>query len=436
MASVKIPSPEGLNEEPTPTTVIIPMIISAFHLSPSVSDHKPGDQNPYLLAPITQPNYTSMRLDPANITHDLLDHIDLSRTTPATANNRVYDLGTGELRRNRIGIVLHWSLPRVFRWGTSATESAKERASKGFLATPPENMNDPVFRAPPNRWLVVRHVDLESIFPQTESTKSFPEFDAWIVESDRIRHISKLGPEVDLETDVVPFINTAALTPDSNGKLGANPIDIHAETFLGYRARAEEWREETENVDRVDLGVLTSGNPFFADYQPHCSNVFSLTDTFDYTPEGVKEKSYLEKVRASYHVVGWHSDPGKDLFANFDRSKATLSSLFGTFGLQTAVPPLEDAVAWQKMLAGTLPAGTALRSLSVGRMYNVQWDVGSVPKNVCPPIIPGGERFLSNWSVCLDDSPIPSPKNSPRFPRSRCRPSPRAGLKYFKTASL
>lgn len=365
------------------------MILSAFHLSPSVSDHSPGDRNPYHLAPITQPDYSSMRLDPANLAHDLLDHLDLSSTSPATANSRIYDLATGELRRNRIGIVLHWSLPRVFRWGTSATKSGKDRASTGVNATtPPENMRDPQFKAPPNRWLVVRHVDQDSIYPKTESTKSFPEFDAWVVESDRIRHISELGAEVDLETDVVPFVNTAALIPDADGKLGANAIDTHAETFLGYRERAEEWQEETEPVDRVDLGVLTSGNPLFADYQPHCSNVFSLTDTFAYTPEGAQEKSHLEKVNAAYHVVGWHSDPGKDLFANFDKKNVTLSSLFATFGLKAEVPPLEDAVAWQKMLAETLPTAIALRSLTVGRMYNVYWDVKSKPENVCPHISP------------------------------------------------
>lgn len=329
--------------------VLIPMLLSAFHLSPPICDD--DSQNPFYLAPLTQPDYTSLRLDHASIAHDVQEHIDLSWTRPAAANNRITDLATGLPRRNRLGIVLHWSLPKPFRWGTSATASTSTSTS------------DPKLRTPPNRWLVVRHVEPATIAP---AVPLFPEFDAWVVESDRIRHISELDVNIDLETDVAPFLHSTA-----TGKEATDLLNAQAETFLGLRAPAHEWHESGSAGRRVDLGVLASANPFFADYAPHCANVFSITDTFAYAfdlGDGKTETRYLEKADASYCVIGWHSDGAHDLFAGLDM-KASIEDLFSGLGLSLD-------------LTAALAEGIRPRTLTVGRMYNVAWNYGSKPANV------------------------------------------------------
>lgn len=63
------------------------------------------------ICPVTQPDYTGLRLQDAVLQHDILDHVDLHKSQPAEFNPRLADLGskqdpvTGKhaLRENRIG---------------------------------------------------------------------------------------------------------------------------------------------------------------------------------------------------------------------------------------------------------------------------------------------------------------------------------------------
>src|ERR1700760_3580174 len=92
--------------------VCIPMHLDAFALSPDCCD---GTSR---IAPYTQPNYTALRLDTHLIQHDVLDHVDFHSCQPASKNPRVADIGldpSNNLKRNRLGIHLHWSLPRFYR---------------------------------------------------------------------------------------------------------------------------------------------------------------------------------------------------------------------------------------------------------------------------------------------------------------------------------
>lgn len=58
----------------------------------------------YRIAPITQPDYSYLSLDQRKVHADILRPVDLENTLPARYNSRLYDLGTGELRKNRIGV--------------------------------------------------------------------------------------------------------------------------------------------------------------------------------------------------------------------------------------------------------------------------------------------------------------------------------------------
>jgi hypothetical protein len=73
----------------TPTGLLVPLQLSAFALTEKNCDPK----NNYTIAPITQPNYTFLRLHDNLITSDILDHVDLHSVQPAALNSRLTDLG-------------------------------------------------------------------------------------------------------------------------------------------------------------------------------------------------------------------------------------------------------------------------------------------------------------------------------------------------------
>src|SRR5690349_21515919 len=112
-------------------TFCAPINVDAFILNPAVCD-----KGLTKIAPITQPDYRGLRLNSAEILHDLLPNVDLSSTQPSTANPRVTAIEaqntqgldpaasvsdgplTPPTRDNRVGVYLHWSLPRLYRAAT------------------------------------------------------------------------------------------------------------------------------------------------------------------------------------------------------------------------------------------------------------------------------------------------------------------------------
>ena len=76
------------------------------------------------------------------------------------------------------------------------------------------------------------------------------------------------------------------------------------------------------------MSLSYSLNPFFANYQPHGSDLFSMVDIFSYTntsndaastSSDVTSSEVTEKKLAAatvdYYLLGWHPDPSKDLFS-------------------------------------------------------------------------------------------------------------------------
>ena len=72
----------------TTETVLVPLKLDAFALTPQTCS---GANNS--IAPITQPNYTFLRLHDNLIVPDILDHVDLHQVSPASFNSRITDLG-------------------------------------------------------------------------------------------------------------------------------------------------------------------------------------------------------------------------------------------------------------------------------------------------------------------------------------------------------
>jgi hypothetical protein len=295
--------------------ICVPIALDAYCLTTAACDGK-EPANPCRIGPVTQPNYTGLRLDSQLIRHDVLDPIDLHRTRPAALNPRVADLGKPKpaIRENRIGIYLHWSLPRAYRGGSSAADGTTD--SKGKDAVPPAqdplkggdpsapdpDSTNPVFREVPNRWLVVRRLKPGSYSP----ADAVPEFQGWIVESDRVWRIDDIDERADLETDIAPFVQSGDPNAD-------DAVQRQAEIFIGRKTDAIKWATEAPSGNHLKLTIMSSSNPLFPDYTPHNANVFSICDNLSFgDPDN---PSYLPKALASYCVIGWHSNAGADPFS-------------------------------------------------------------------------------------------------------------------------
>lgn len=285
-------------------TFCAPINVDAFILNPAVCD-----KGLTKIAPITQPDYRGLRLNSAEIQHDLLPNVDLSSTQPSKANPRVTAIEaqntqgldpaasvsdgplTPPTRDNRVGIYLHWSLPRLYRAATGGA------AVEGDLPTKENTSANPTFRPVPNRWLIVRSI--RNYEPST--APGIKQYDGWVIESDRLWNLQELGPDVDLETDVSPYVN---YHPGDEADPGI--LDRQATFYIGRKTPVSDWTEEGDDVARVPLTVMNSSNFFFADNTHHNSNVFSMVDTLDFV-DSAGNKSYLKQAMCDYAVIGWHS---------------------------------------------------------------------------------------------------------------------------------
>lgn len=191
------------------SNVSLPMQVHAFILNEAVADDPEAR-----IAPITQPDYTFLRLDQQTIQADLLDHVDLHYTSPRENNSRVRNLGTGEPHTARFGAYISWVIPRAYRSGTAATKPAGEedrRKEAGFPtgigpgAKP--DYSAPQFRAVPTRWLVVRHIDPATVVPPlSEAEGRRVQCQAWVVESDRKWDLNNIAAGDDLQVKYSPYV--------------------------------------------------------------------------------------------------------------------------------------------------------------------------------------------------------------------------------------
>ena len=189
-----------------------------------------------------------MRLDSALIQHDILDHVDLHRTWPVSLNSRVTDLGSPNhaLRENRLGVYLHWLLPRAYRTGRTpkaATDSSSSGSPKDEAST-----QVPSYLQIPNRWFVIRRLRASDPLP---SQTGIPEFQGWVVESDRVSRIDDIAAKADLEVEFAPFVQPKG-DPMASGQ-----AQKQSEVFLGAKFHAETWGETSAEVCKLILTWLT-----------------------------------------------------------------------------------------------------------------------------------------------------------------------------------
>ncbi|KAL8832472.1 MAG: hypothetical protein Q9191_000242 [Dirinaria sp. TL-2023a] len=397
-------SSSGGSTTASQATVLVPLKLNAFALTPGTC----ANTNKYSIAPIAQPNYTFLRLHDNLIVPDILDHVDLHQVSPANLNPRLTDLGTGQTRQNRLGVYIHWTLPPLYRSGSAAAPTASGTADlaqadrklrQGFPASSAAapsfgaatDYSTPDFRPVPNRWLVIRHINAASIAPA--GTK-IPEFQSWVIESDRLRNINDDDlTGADLEVDVSPSTNPVLLDPSSG-----TVVEGQAEAFIGQCTPAASWSESAASAgSHIDLTVMTSSNPLFADYQPHNSNVFSFVDNFSYTTAS-GSTGYLTKAICDYQVIGWHSSSDHDPFTTDPRvSSPPQANRLQDCQLALKNGDSASAIAW-------LNSNAATRVLCHATMYDVAYDVGSVPPTVLANT--AGQLLQQSQSIAVGVTPL------------------------------
>jgi len=379
--------------------VLLPVKLDAFVLNDAVCQGGPRKAK---IAPISQPNYTFLRLDKSYIQSDILNDIDIhtiagdgsGRQTGADLNSRITDLGSGERRAGRRGVYLHWTIPRIYRSGVTSTED-RDKANRGL----------PDFPEVPTRWLIVRHIhDMKSIKPDDAATALKP-ITAWVIESDRcrtldgprnqnhelIKPIDVIDEKADLQVDVSPFVSTSTTTSDDK------ILDKQAEVFIGDKTGAASWEETAppngdpdKDKKRINLQLMGSSNELFPDYQNHCSNVFSMVDNFSYVKG--KDVLYATAAKCSYSVIGWNSKGPSDILASSRHTESgwqTREQRFqelnikikGFQDFQEPMPEYPQEIAdW---FAATTPTNRVdTRAICHGAMYDVTWDLAKAPANV------------------------------------------------------
>ncbi|KAL9100236.1 MAG: hypothetical protein Q9163_004363 [Psora crenata] len=368
-----------------PQKLAIPMRLDAFVFNGKVCD---GGDNAAKIAPINQPNYTFLQITRHLAQNDILDTVDLHNAWPRKANTRYTNLSTGQPRENRLGVYLHWEIPRPFRSGAAATETATEQP-----VTPPKPENpkltsiaggQPVLQADPsapnyfqipNQFLVIRTLDPNAATTVPQKT-SVPPVQAWVIESDRTFSINELAQEDDIQVEKSPFITSFL---DRDTPVDRVPINKQAEVFIGQRKDARDWRPGLQDdAFRVELTAASSSNQLFLDYQYHNGNVVSMIDNFSYTATDGKTQ-YLEAANANYYVLGWNRRPKKDLLdagVNVNAKDPTRAGRLG--GLNMA---LDDTIPKNNGVKDWLKLKDSSRSICHGAMYDVEWKADSLPDN-------------------------------------------------------
>ncbi|KAF8627118.1 hypothetical protein AX15_004532 [Amanita polypyramis BW_CC] len=349
--------------------VLMKTTLDAFVFNSAVSESM--DQT-YDIAPITQPNYNYLILDSKRVRADVLPlhHLEYTRPTkdkPHARNPRLVDVGTGAILEKRVGVYLHWVLPLSFRTGSvpKKSESAyRSQDSSDKQRTVYDDMAMPEYQSVPNRWLIIRRVKPESI----PKDSGFPEIDAWVVESNRLRDVSELHDNVDTQVDVSPYVSPAS---------GADKKPRNGRDFIGYKEIARDWLED-DKATHIDLTALSSSNQLFPDYQPQNGNVFSTCDNFAYESGG--NTMYLKSCVASYLVFGWYSDVGlshnTDPLRNSPLKKEKFSDL-----LRRLKKKHIRLIGLDEVGAENVVEGETL-TLLWGARHNVKWSAEEAPKDI------------------------------------------------------
>lgn len=234
------------------------------------------------------------------------------------------------------GVHLHWTLPRSLRNGVQNPQTG-----------------DIVYPLVPNRWLILR-------FGGTTKRQATA---GWVLESDCPK--SPKTPDVPTERTSMylldpSIINAWLKSPDEyRNKVAFNPaLNQPQVANLGIPfPLSKGWRER--DAKSMFLTALAPANHVFSVYYPHNLGVFSFYD----------DLAGVDSDTLSYLVVGWYSDPTRDVMAAWrqdTKSKKPYDTLLANLG-------------WT-VTGGSEAQATA--SLYEGLVFSIPWNrAGNPPQD-------------------------------------------------------
>ncbi|EWG54188.1 hypothetical protein FVEG_17276 [Fusarium verticillioides 7600] len=305
----------------------IGMKVDAYILNNSVV----GDS--FFLAPVHPPRYESLSSGDFHSRPDVEDPIDLSNASPWSVNPRIANIGTGQVLKSKLGVYLHWCLPKQFRLGTADADVNQSLDSTGPVQ----------YEAVPDRWLIFRHI--------AESQPDTPALEIFLVEGNKVRSVSQILDEGGNPQSVSsPFIDRGL------------PAEDQIKTVLGQVSRLPQDWIGVENDPahyRSPLTVLGSGNPLFADFIPYNSAVFSFHD--DLTKEG-GEPGSIESAKINYSVYGFFAKDALELASDSQSQSSTpvsvcWGSLHSVHYQRDVAPSKIKAAEKAQLFADTQPVG-------------------------------------------------------------------------------
>lgn len=223
------------------------------------------------------------------------------------------------------GVYLHWTLPAALRRGGRDST----RAGMGYPLVP-------------NRWLVLR---VRGVRERTAV--------GWVLESDCPLTTQVKGNAAHsaqwLVDDGVARLWRASGDPRRTAWRAPTAADAAAVASIGIAFDLRGWEETA--ASSMFLTAIAPANPLFAGYVPHHGNVFTFHDTLDDVAADV----------LSYYVVGWYSDPARDIAA-------------------TAPADSDGFAAWLAGMGWQLSGGgTANRSAYAGGCFEIDWQRDGAP---------------------------------------------------------
>ena len=184
--------------------------------------------------------------------------------------------------------------------------------------------------------------------------------EAFIVESNRIRHLGR-DDIADVELEAAPFVDHQL------------PAEKQADVFLGIKRRFDDdWQDPAPDGQyHTPLTLLDAGNPLFADFQHHNSNVLSIHDDLSWASADGNGTVYAAKATVSYAVFGY--------FSNFKRDEKRLvchGSLFDVKWDRSAKPATISAESVSHTVQKSQPVAVGQDTLEALETY-----LDSLPSN-------------------------------------------------------
>lgn len=429
------PSTTTNEEDDEPQVLAVPVKLDAFIFNVDVCGgsgtlpDKDENKDCAKIAPFKQPNYTFLRFERSKVQNDTLEFTDLHKTGPAAFNTRFTDLGTKKPYPDRQGVYLHWIVPRGYRIGSTVaqdfTTQQHSRAREGFVSVPsdpakaskgqgkragtndhPDHVDQgdtkaPDFRPAPSRWMIIRKVET------CDPLNALPDLDAWVVESNRYTTLDNIGTDKDIQVEYAPYILAGKTAAD----MDKDAIKTQAEVFIGYKENASTWVESEvphplpTDPQRVDLNLVNSSNPLFADYQPHNGNVFSIVDTLKYKSNANSEPTTVKKATVSYYVFGWHALEGQDPFGSLDpNAKPSVTRGQRLAALKMILDQTDKSTA--QGITDWMESPEPTQLICHGAMYNVEWKATGKPTYM--PADDFYEKVKANVPVAVGTTPMDS----------------------------